>query len=662
MAREAYTETDTKSDTGKKSDKDKILKEGKECLDSAWIYDKGNRHEGIKDLRFLALDQWPEEIRRDREAAGRPCLTLDHLNQLKNQVVNDIRQAKISLKAVGVDDKTDQKLAEIFTALMRDIQHQSSAPHVYAMAADGAVSCGIGHMRFDTDYVEDAVFEQEIKIKHIPYPFAVYWDPAAIMPDRSDATWCFVLEFIPQRTFKKKYPKAKPVDMEVARDEDGGGLYWSTKEGVLIAEYWWKAPKKIRLAAFEDGTTLDLTDFEDADLSFLPEIVGEREVDGHQVKQCLMTGAEILDGPNDWAGRYIPIVPVIGNEIHLETKVVRSGLIRGARDGQQIYNFERTAGAECIALAPKVKWLLTDTQMGPYRNEWNDANVAPKPYLRYKPDPAAATLAPTRVAPPEPPIALWEAAHRTLDDIKAAVGIYDASLGAKSNETSGIAIARRQQEGDVSTYHFADNLSRSLEHAGRIMIDLIPKIYDTKRIIRIIGEDEEHDFIPINTPLMGVDGEPVMLNDLSQAKCDVRVAIGPSYTTKRLEAADAMIEFAKGDPAALPFIRDLIVRNQDWEGSEEMADRLKRTIPPEVLGEDEQPQQQEQPDPNAGVANELSFKDAGAKIAKTEGEARGAHADADAQEMDNAVTKRQMQDYGIPPPQHAMPPEQQPPA
>lgn len=609
----------------------------KKRLEAAHTFDSDNREEALKDLKFLALDQWPEDVRSTREKQGRPCLTLDRLNQHKNQVVNDIRQAKIAIKAIGVDGETDPQLAEIYTALMRDIQHRSSASHVYANAADGAVSCGIGHFRFETRYEDESVFNQEICINPIPYPLAVYWDPAATRPDRSDAMWCFVTEFIPKDTFKEDYPDAQPLDVNVPSDGMSPGIYWVTKDGVLIAEYWYKKKVKRRIVAFEDGRTLDVTDLSESEMAQLPPTVGEREVDGYKVEQRLMNGQEWLSERNEWSGKDIPIIPVIGTEVQLDRKTVRMGLIRGARDAQQLYNYWRSAAAELIALAPKAKWLATAKQIGSRIAEWAKAHLSPEPYLMYDPDPKVPGGEPKLIAPPQPPAAIWQEAALVIDDMKAGTGQYDAALGAQSNETSGVAIARRQQEGDIANYHFSDNLERSLEHAGRVLINLIPKIYDTQRTIRILGEDEEQDFIPINTPVMTDDGVPILLNDLSQGRFDIRVNIGPSYTSQRLEAAQSMMEYAQADQAALPFIRDKLVKAMDWPDADEIAERLRRTIPPEVLGDDEKPEdmQQQGPSPEEQQALELNMKKAGAEVAETEGKARKYHAEADQTEIEN---------------------------
>jgi hypothetical protein len=606
---------------------DPVLKEARKRLEAAWIFDKHNRDEALRDLRFLGLDQWPESIRQERERSGRPCLTLDHLNQYKNQVVNDIRQSKMEFKAVAVDQGSDPKLAELMTGLMRDIQYNSNAAHVYAEAANGQVSCGIGHFRFTTEYVDGEVFNQDIKIRGIPYPLAVYWDPAAVLPDRSDAEWCFVVEFVPEGTFKELYPGARLEDVEVPQDWDAGtGFHWSTRDGVLVAEYWCKKTTKQRLVAFESGATLEVADDEERALLEATHgpATGERMEGVARIEQYLITGSEVLSGPNAWSGKFIPIIPVIGDEINLETKTVRKSLIRAARDAQQLYNYWRSAAAELIALAPKAKWLATAKQIGARKAEWDTAHTDPKPYLIYNSDGQMGP--PQLVPPPAPPAAIWKEAALVVDDMKAATGIYEASLGAKGNETSGTAIARRQAESDVSNYHFKNNLERSLVHAGKVMLDLIPKIYDTQRSVRVLGDNDVHSYEAINETIPGgMDGQPLVLNDLSAAKFDVRVIVGPSFASQRLEAVNAMLEFAQADPTAMPVMRDLFVKSMDWPGAQLLSERLKKTIDPKFLSEDEQemaaqdPSMQQQQAATA-ANNQLVLQDAQLKLAKSQAE------------------------------------------
>lgn len=614
----------------KRSKEDTLLREAKERVDAAWQHDRENREDAHRDMRFLAGDQWPQAIRQERETNNRPTLTINRLPQFVNQVVNDIRQNPPAIKVIPADGAASEDIADIYSGLIRQIEYRSSAQHVYAGSASHAVSCGIGHFRVATDFVDDASFDQEILIKPIAKPMSVYWDPASIRVDREDAKWCIVTEMMPVADFKAQYPNAKQEGFDTPADHaSDSGIYWRDEDHVRIAEYWRKIPVKRKLALFEDNTTLDITDMEDSMLAFLPKIVRTREADSFKVEQWLITGSEILDGPNKWAGRFIPIVAVIGQEVPLETKTVRYGLIRFARDPQQLYNYWRSAAAEAIALAPKSPFLVTPNMIGKFKTQWDTHNTKNRPYLLYEPDPGAPGNRPIREQAPEPPLALIQESAIASDDMKASMGMYDASLGNRSNEQSGRAIMARQRESDIGTYHFQDNLNLSLTHLGKILVDLIPRIYDTERQIRIVNPDETQEFVPINKQIMSQDGQPVLLNDISQGRFDVRVRIGPSYTTKRIESADSMIQFIQAVPNAAAVMSDLIAKNMDWPGADEIAERLKRAIPAEIRGEDEdedmtpeEQQAKQQQQQLAQQTTQLQLRGAEAEVAKKEGDAK----------------------------------------
>lgn len=570
-------------------------------------------------------------------------LTINRLPQFVRQVTNDIRQADISIKVAPSDGaiakaervvdpraeepppmghnggppmppegskKKQMTMADVYNGLIREIQYQSSASHAYATAAEHQTSCGIGHFRILTQYVSDDAFDQEIRIEPINRPLSVYWDPAATKIDRSDAQWCIVTDVVPRETFKEQYPDAAEVDVEEF-DERPDGLFWSSSDTVRIAEYWCRKPRKKKIAMLEDGQVIELT--KDIDASMLP-IVGTRDVDGYVVEQYIVSGAAVLEGPTEWAGKYIPIIPVIGSEIPLEDKTFRYGLIRFARDPQQLYNYARTSAAESMGQAPKSPYLVTPTMIKAFKGIWDSANKTLTPYLPYTPDPEAPGAMPKREAPPDVPMAYVQEAGVADSDIKATVGMYDPQLGQRSNENSGKAILAREQQGDTGTFHYSDNLRRSLEHAGRILIDIIPKIYDNERVIRVLGEDDAEMYLPINK-VAGQDeeGNPVYINDLTVGRYDCRVKIGPSYATKRMESADSMMQFMQAVPNSAQFIGDLVAKNMDWPGSEAIADRLKRAVPPEILGEDA-PQQP--PDPMAEQMAELQAKAQEAQVAE----------------------------------------------
>lgn len=604
-------------------------------LERAYSHDKDNRDEAAADMRFLAGDQWPEYAKQAR--VNRPMLTVNKLPQFLHQVTNDIRQNAPVIKATPVDGESDPQLAKTYDGIISDIQYRSSAKHVYSTAAYHAAACGIGHWRINTKYIEDDGFDQELAIELIPYPLSVYWDPASVKPDRSDAMWCIVVEMMPRDDFEEKYPDAQPASVDAIRSSStinglSSSIFWAQNDHVLVAEYWCKKPQMKTIAAFKSGATADITGLDMIKLYQMQmqfgTIVKKREAKGYRIEQSLVSGVEVLLGPNIWPGNHIPIIAVIGTEIPLETMTIRHGLLRNARDPQQLYNFYRSAAAEHIALSPKSPYLVTDEMISTHKSDWDTLNTKNRPYLRYKPDSKVEGGAPKRVQAPEPPQALWQEGQMATDDIKATTGIYDASLGARSNETSGVAIKRREAQGDTANFHYQDNLQRSVEQCGRILIDLIPKIYDNERTVRMLGEDGSEQFIPINKTLYNNDGQPVIVNDLNQGRFDVRVTIGPSYASKRLEAADAIVELMKALPPELaPLLADIAVRNMDIPDAQEAAKRLKAMLPPQALNDPNAPPPP--PNPAEQQAQEMQQQAAQLQLAAEQAKVKETQAKTD---------------------------------
>lgn len=559
-----------------------ILKEARERLEAAWAQDRENREDAFTDLKFLGGDQWPERIRQQREAASRPCLTINRLPQFVNQVANGVRQNPPAIKAIAAGGKATDALADIYTGLFRHIQYSSNATHVFANAAYYAVACGIGHFRIVTDYANDNGFDQDIFIKRIQHPLSVFWDPAAIEPSRADATYCLVSEMIGRREFEQRFPGAALSDFTPPSDLSAdSSLFWTTRDAVRVCEYWVKTPVTRTIARLTGGETVDISGVALSD-DLRSRITATRKVRTHKVERYLLSGSEVLEGPNAWAGRHIPVFPVIGSEVALESKVIRHGLVRFSRDPQQLYNFWRSAAAESIALAPRAPFLVTPQMIAKFRGQWDTQHSISRPYLLYEPDPDAPGNRPSREPPPEVPQALIQESAISSDEMKATTGIYDAALGARSNETSGVAIRAREDQGGNSTLHYQDNLLATLHHLGHVLLDLVPKIYDSERVVRILKDDETHTNVSINVPVMGVDGKPMLLNDLSQGIYDVRVKIGPAYSTRRAETADAMLAFLQAVPQAAGLVGDLVARHMNWPGADEIADRLKRALPPQI--------------------------------------------------------------------------------
>lgn len=592
-----------------------------EQFDHDYRSDSDNRDDALEDLRFMAGDQWNDAERKARQADGRPCLTVNRMAQFVLQVANDIRQARPAIRAIPVDENSDIQIAEIINGIMRQIQYRSKAHIAYGTAVSNAIACGIGHHRVETAYVRDDVFEQEIRISEILDPLSVTWDAAAVKIDRSDAARCYVTDMVTKEDWKERYGKQKTHGSDFPVDTDTGNLYWRNGDKVRIAEYWYRKPYQGRLVMLDSGQVLDVTDMRDDQIAFMGQIVRERKVQRFKIYRQMMDGDDFLGDPEEWAGQYIPIIPTVGSQVAFDGKIIRSGMIRSAKDPQRLYNIWRSAAAELIGKSPKAPWLVTFDMVKGLEGYWSNANRSNLPYLPYNPDPNAPTAKPERQEPPTAPSAMWQEALVAAEDMKATTGIYDAALGAKSNEISGRAILARDRQGDTANYHYSDTFKASIQRTGEILIDLIPRVYDSERIIRILGDKDEEQFVPINATVMAMDGQPILINDLSTGRFDVRVEMGASQTSARTEARELMIEALQSNPQLWGVIGDLVFKYSDAEGADEIAERIKKTIPPQITGDEEAMAEQAQPDPIAEIAQRLEIEGLAAKTDETKANA-----------------------------------------
>lgn len=576
------------------------LHEIREKFKRAADYWDDDRKAALEDIKFRAGEQWPEAILAAREQDKRPALTLDKLSQYVRQIVNDGRQNRPSVKVRPVDSGADVATAEIFQGMIRHIEDHSNADAAYDTALDSSATCGQGYFRVLTDYIGDESFDQEILIRRVRNPLNVIIDPDCKEADSSDMRFAFVVEELPKDDFEAMYPDAKPEDWETNDDySDWFG------ENVRIAEYWCVEEEDRNLHLLADGSVIDderLNQLKESGIEVDSQIQQTRNIPKRKVIVAKVCGSGYLEEPREWPGRWIPIFPVWGNELDVEGKVTHSGIIRPGKDPQRLYNYARSAFAERVALTPKAPWVAAEGQVEDYENEWATANTDNHSVLRYRP----VSLNGSPVPPPQRQTAADVPAGFAQDmqisehDIQAAIGMYAASLGAPSNERSGKAIMARQREGDVGTFHYHDNLNRAIRHCGRVLVDLIPKIYDTSRIVRILGYDGTPDEAQID-PSQPKASQQIGLStvyNLGVGRYDVAISTGPSYSTLRQEAASSMIEMVQANPQLMGVIGDLMVKNMDWPGAEEISERLKLILPPEI-------QQAEQAKTQKGMPPEM---------------------------------------------------------
>jgi hypothetical protein len=465
--------------------------------------------------------------------------------------------------------------------MIRYIEQRSNAEHVYFSAADQQAGCGIGHWRVTHEYASENTFAQEIRIEWVPDGVAVVWDPDAVRNDRSDGQYVFVPVDMARRKFERKWPDATPDSL--SPNTPAAFTAWVSDDYVRIAEWFYIDPEEKLLALYPGGAIDDVTDDENAQQ--LAKAAGAQlePRDGHCVWRALITANEIIEGPEKWPGPDIPIVPLIGEEVQIGRATIRRGVVRVLRDAQRIYNYGISTKTELIALSPKSPWIGTQAQFEKYQADWETANRRNHPYLQYTPQ--SGVPPPQRNNPSTNTQSLDGLLVEMQGAMNATTGIYPASLGAKSNETSGIAIRARQNEGDTGTFVYISNFKGALQRTGQIIVNMIPQIYDTKRTIQIAGEDGKIDRMPINQPGFNQEGSGpgIGLNDVTVGAYQVAVDMGASYSTKREEARDGMTELMRtlGPQGAVMFM-DLFIKAQDWPLADKIAERARFLLPPQI--------------------------------------------------------------------------------
>lgn len=557
------------------------------------------RFSALEDLDYLSGSQWDPKLKAERERgpSPRPCLVFNKVLPPVTQLGNQARQNKPAIKVSPVDSAGDVETAKVLQGMVRHIEYDSDADQAYDTALFYAAGCGFGYWRYTCEYADDDSFDQDIKTVTVNDPFSIYLDCYARKPDRSDMKWAFAIDKMSNDVHEARFG---PDEADLSGDflteltEEG----WLDDDGKRVAEYWEVETKEktLRLRKDDDGTVHPVyledleEDVEDVEweLDDETEEPRERKVQIPEVWQYIINGAAVLEEPTKWDGSTIPIVMVTGLEMVVRGVRKIFSMTRFARDPQLLLNYYKTMEAETIALAPKPKYVGAVGQFKTKRRDWARANTDNAAFLEYDPVEVGGKMAPEpqwrTFDPPVQALAIGAAA--AIDDIKASTGYFDPSLGQNKSDQSGIAIKSLQRQGDVSNFHFLDNLARGLKRGGRIVIELIPKKYDTAREVRIIGDDQKERVVMVNAPYVDENGKP-QHHQLDRGKFDVRVSQGQSWEGQREETRQMIMTIAQGDPAVWQLAADVFFENQDFIGADRLAKRFHAILPPAVLAAEE---------------------------------------------------------------------------
>ena len=627
-----------------KTAKEKILQAALEQFDRGLEADRHNREHALECAEFTVGNQWPDEVKQERENEGRPCLTINRAPAILRQVTNEVRIRPPAINVLPSEDG-DIDTAQVIEGLIRSIENTSKAKRIYAKAMEDAARCGMGFWRIRTGYKDDDSFNQDAFLEHIENPLSVILDPDARDPMGSDWEFAFIIDAMTKDRFHEVFGEDATygIDGDRTTQPDGDGYSdsadWIQGDLIQIAEYFTFDKKPRTLVVLDDGTVLDAEEYDEAAHAYndavqryqealalqqqdIQEQIQQAVAQGADPQQAqalaaqaqptieqpepppsvmldedrqprtresvkktvvsyIMSGKEILSGPHYHACDRIPIVPVWGEEYRVADRKVRHSVISNMMEPARIQNYWRSASVERIALAPKAPWLVTPKMVEGYEQMWRTVGQGNPSVLMYNPTKDGER--PQRIAPAPVEAAMLQEAAIASDDIKSTTGIYDASLGARSNETSGRAISARQAEGDVSTYVYLDNLLHAVEETGRILLQIIPRIYDTARTIRILGKKDEAAIVKVN------DGGQF---DLRIGKYDVNITTGASFTTKRQENVQTLTEILRTVPQVAPILIPRIITAMDFDDSKEVVAEIQQLLqggnqPPPVNPKDQ---------------------------------------------------------------------------
>lgn len=599
---------------------ERIIAQAKQRFTQCEAWEGNARKNFIEDLKFANADpdnnwQWDTELRTYRQDRKKPCLTINKTRQHNLQIINDAKQNKPGVNVRPVGDGATYEAAEVFEGVIRHIEYMSNAEAAYDTATTFQVEGGIGYWRVVTDYVDDKSFDQELFIRRIKRPDSVYLDPDINEADGSDARFGFIFEDRPRDEFNLEYPEHKDdAGMSVLGQ---AGDTWISEDHVRVCEYYEKSQKRDRLIAFiiplpyvgagnqvvitKSKMTPDVKEAYEAALAADKASVIEREIIVDQVMWYKIAGSKIIDR-RPWLGKYIPIVRVIGEETIIEGKLDRKGHTRAMKDAQRMYNYWTSEATAQVALQTKTPWVAPAEAIENLEEYWGRSNVdevAVLPFNQYTED-GKEIKRPEKVQPAIMASAYVQGLQITQNEMMMASGQYQSQFGQNENATSGRAINERQRQGDNATYHFIDNLAIAIRFTGRILIDAIPKYYDTPRVLLILAKDGTESSVqldpkaqqPYAKEATAEEQEVNAIFNPNVGRYEVQSDVGPAYATRRQEAFNAMTQIAAQNKEFMQIGGDLMWKAADFPMADQLSERWAKTIPANIKGDGPSPNEQ----------------------------------------------------------------------
>lgn len=585
----------------------------------------------LEDLKFANADsdnkyQWPDAIRANRDVSQRPCLTINKTRQHNLHIINDAKQNTPRVRIIPTGDGSSYKSSQIYEGIVRHIEYISNSDAAYDTATEFQVEAGIGYWRIVTDYAGDDSFDQEIFIRRVKDPLNIYLDPDILEKDGSDARFAFIFDDMPKDEFKEAYPKYADKASQVALNDTTS---WTDEHHVRIAEYYRCVKKTDKVVAITNPETGEQETHKVSEMSkelkaYYKSVIDDpttkyRTIETNEIEWYLIVGETVVDHTT-WPGKYIPIVRVVGEETIINGEMDRKGHTRALKDAQRMFNYAASSAVEVVALQSKSPYIAPAQAIEGLETYWNNANTENSSILPYNhiDDDGEPIPMPERAQPPVQSTGFMQMMQDSDRQMDMASGQFEATFGQPSNERSGVAINARQRQGETATYHYIDNLAIAIRYTGKILIDLIPKVYDTPRVIRILAEDGSDSEVQLDPQLQQAHMQLVHqrteevkhIFNPNVGKYDVLAEVAPGYATRREEEYNALTQIISNEPSAFMLLGDLWADNSDFPGAPKIAERMRNMLPPQATGKAPSipPEQVDQMQQQIQKANEINGK------------------------------------------------------
>lgn len=566
------------------------------------------------DVRFANGDadnqwQWDGTVLQSRKDC--PSMTINMTWIHCALVQNEIKKNPPAITVRPVGGGATMKSAEVYGGLIREISRASDAINIYLKASESLVQGGVGYWRVLTEYEAEDSFDQVIRIRSVRSPLGVALDPDAKEPSGADSNWGMIFEDVKNDLLEDEYEKYKDVvGAENAIAANVAAADWKNEGYTRVAEWYEKDKFQDQLLGFTDPdsgqfTTAFLGDIKDGEIKqrILSDVrTQKRAVTRSRICWYKIFGDKIVDYREVPGKKYIPIVRVVGQETIIDGNLDRKGIVRGLKDTQRNMNYWVSAGAMQVALQTNVPWVGPAAAFENIK-QWEDANRGRYAYLPYnhRDDQDEIIPPPSRPNPPVMATAYIQGIQIATQQFKDISGQHEATLGKQDNAESSLAIRARQGQGETSTFHFPNALAQGVAHTGRIILDMAPEVYDTPRLIRISNADMTQSEVNVDPRAPEAHAETDKPDEENTTEVtwnpkigryEVEAEAGPSYQTQREWTADALGGLLSQNKELWQVIGDYYADNLDFPGAEQMAERIRRTMNPAILGKGPSPNEQ----------------------------------------------------------------------